>query len=186
LVCNISKKRYTNLLNALQQYAEYVSKILYNLNKLNYYYRSSGEINLRDQSSSLANDLKFLEKAFKKWTPTMLTSPYIPTPSLLIKPTEFPNKTKPKPTTKPRFYSEERYKEIIDYLHKGAQAYSVGDYGTAINNFIKLLEVEWLKHSTYFYLVKTLIKLDIEKEILSLRSQSNTNNIRMTKPEKDK
>lgn len=141
---------------------------------------------MRDQNSSLANDLKFLEKAFKKWTPQMLTSPYIPTPSLLIRPPEFPKKTTPKPTTKPRFYSEKRYKEIIDYLHKGAQAYSVGDYGTAINNFIKLLEVEWLKHSTYFYLVKTLIKLDIEKEILSLRSQTNTNNIRMTKSEKDK
>jgi len=85
------------------------------------------------------------------------------------------------PATKPTNLSFKDYEKIISFLHKGAVAYSMGDYGTAINYFTRLLETEWLKNSSYFYLIKTLIKLDIEKEILSLRSPGQTNNIRMKK-----
>lgn len=138
-----------------------------------------------EENSTITEDIEYLEKAFKKWTPNMLSSPYIPTPSLLIK-RDFNShqvkKHKHTLTAKPsRRYTREKYKEIIDFLHKGAYAYSIGDYGTAINNFTRLLGIDWLKYSSYFYLVKTLIKLDIEKEILSLRTKSKTNNVRMTK-----
>jgi hypothetical protein len=142
-----------------------------------------------EDEARLVQDIKYLEKVFKKWTPHMLSAPYIPTPSILIKdklvkgqPNGKTLKTKTTSTTKPRsFKSRERFADIIDCLHKGAMAYSVGDYGTAINYFKRLLDQEWLKNATYFYLIKTLIKLDIEKELLSLRSKVNPNNIRMTK-----
>lgn len=142
-----------------------------------------------DDQKCLAKDIEYLEKAFKKWTPNMLSSPYIPTPSILVKGpytiekiSRKNKKPKSSPTTKPsKIESEKRYEEIINCLHKGAMAYSVGDYGTAINHFTRLLGNEWLKHATYFYLVKTLIKLDIEKEILSLRSKLKTNHVKMTK-----
>jgi hypothetical protein len=158
-----------------------------------YYKQNSGGISIReDDASILKDDIKYLEKAFKKWTPNMLSSPYIPTPSVLIKgPQELDNtknkkkRPKIKPTTKPgKFDSKERYEEIIDCLHKGAMAYSVGDYGTAINHFTRLLGNEWLKNATYFYLVKTLIKLDIEKEILSLRSKPQTNKVEVKESKK--
>jgi hypothetical protein len=142
----------------------------------------------QQEKTAVIEDIEYLEKAFKKWTPNMLSSPYIPTPSVLVKGPNFvdstPSTNKPKqvPTTKPSsFKSTKKYEEVLTYLHKGSYAYSIGDYGTAIFCFTRLLENEWLKHSTYFYLVKTLIKLDIEKEILSLRTKSSSNNIRITK-----
>ncbi len=152
--------------------------------------------NTNDENSSDKEDLEFLIKAFKKWTPHILSSPYIPTPSILIKPMKdnlesLPVERKldnPPTTTHTEFNSENRYFEyaekydnIIDYLHKGAIAYSVGDYGTAINYFLRLLEINWLKQSSYFYLIKTLIKLDIEKEMISLQTRSKSNSVRLTK-----
>jgi hypothetical protein len=149
-----------------------------------------------DENSPDKEDLKFLIKAFKKWTPHILSSPYIPTPTIMIKPTEDIGVSLPKETnldnptiTSPSEFSpgvkyfgeSEKYDNIIDYLHKGAVAYSVGDYGTAINYFLRLLEINWLKHSSYFYLIKTLIKLDIEKEMISAQTKSKNNNVRMTK-----
>jgi hypothetical protein len=151
----------------------------------------------KNNESQLQDDIKYLEKKFKKWTPNMLSSPYIPTPSILLKPQDYEstsdngdeNKSVIKevridqtPTTKPNIHlSKKDYEEIISCLHKGAVAYSAGDYGTAINFFTRLLETEWLKYSSYFYLVKTLIKLDIEKEIMSMRSNGQVNNVKMKK-----
>jgi hypothetical protein len=158
-----------------------------------------------NNESQLQDDIKYLEKKFKKWTPNMLSSPYIPTPSILLKSQEdeYTNnngngngngkgngnnsvikeiKVDQKPVTNPNIHlSKKDYEEIISCLHKGAVAYSSGDYGTAINYFTRLLETDWLRYSSYFYLVKTLIKLDIEKEILSMQSKGQVNNIRMKK-----
>lgn len=144
---------------------------------------------MRNEKSKITKDVEFLEKAFKKWTPNILTSPYIPTPSILVKHPEIFKKSiketivdNKSPITKPSNYkNRKKYEKIINWLHKGAYAYSVGDYGTAINYFTRLLETDWLKHSSYFYLVKTLIKLDIEKEILAIQGQFKSNTIRMTK-----
>ncbi len=142
----------------------------------------------KKDNSGMAENIEYLEKVFKKLSPHMLSSPYIPTPSLLIKGPEFEKETlkdgkksKLSPTTKPTEEPEEKYEEVLDCLHKGAYAYSIGDYGTAINHFTRLLEIEWLKHSVYFYLIKTLIKLDIEKELLLLRTKIKTNKVKMTK-----
>ncbi len=160
--------------------------------ELNNSNKNSGEINMREEENSyMSEDIKYLEKVFKKWTPHMLSSPYIPTPSVLIKGPELPGKAVENkkrlnipPTTKPiKEYSEKRYDKVLNCLHKGAYAYSIGDYGTAINYFTRLLGIEWLNHSTYFYLVKTLIKLDIEKEILSLQNKVKTTNLKTTKSE---
>ena len=141
-----------------------------------------------NENSTMKKDIEFLEKAFKKWTPKMLASPYIPTPTILLQSQvseELNNfkevKIEKTPATKPSKVNKKDYDLIISYLHKGAVAYSMGDYGTAINNFTRLLETEWLKYSSYFYLVKTLIKLDIEKEILSLKKGGQVNNIKMKK-----
>ena len=137
------------------------------------------------EKSQMTEDMEYLERVFKKWTPHILTSPYIPTPSLLIKPEEIvQDEKRAKPTTaaKPiKDCNNHKYEDILDCLHKGAYAYSIGDYGTAINYFTKLLEIDWLKCSSYFYLVKTLIKLDIEKEILSIRTKYSSNDIKMKK-----
>lgn len=141
------------------------------------------------ENAAMKKDIEFLEKAFKKWTPNMLSSPYIPTPSVLVKGTENSENTtitdspyEPTPTAKPSLIDlKKKFDNILNYLHKGALAYSMGDYGTAINNFTRLLETNWLKHTSFFYLIKTLIKLDIEKEILSLKNKHNPNIIRMTK-----
>lgn len=147
---------------------------------------------IKDNESTETEDLEYLVKAFKKWSPNILTSPYIPTPSLMIKPpkdddgliskkesVDNPLITKPSNLNSKR--NRNKYEFIIDCLHKGAVAYSVGDYGTAINYFLRLLEMEWLKYSSYFYLVKTLIKLDIEKEIMSLQDKPKGNDVRLTK-----
>jgi hypothetical protein len=142
------------------------------------------------EKSQMTEDIEYLEKVFKKWTPHILTSPYIPTPSLLIKPDEIvqdEKKSKPTTTTKPsKNYNGQKYEDVINCLHKGAYAYSIGDYGTAINYFTKLLEIDWLKYSSYFYLVKTLIKLDIEKELLSIRTKYSSNDIKMKKNSSDR
>ena len=141
----------------------------------------------------MKKNIEFLEKVFKKWSPNIISSPYIPTPSVLVK-SDGENGKKERlvgkkkinrnPTAKPsKKESSKKYEDIIDYLHKGALAYGVGDYGTAINYFTRLLEIDWLEYSSYFYLVKTLIKLEIEKELLSLRTISKKNNVRLTKSE---
>ena len=157
--------------------------------------KSSGEIYIRkEEKSDILEDIEYLEKIFKKWKPNMLSSPYIPTPSLLIKLGEESfNPTTPEPSKKnnknkkateaksKKNKPNKKYEEVIDFLHKGAYAYSIGDYGTAINYFTRLLEMDWLKYSSYFYLVKTLIKLDIEKEVLSLRANGQSNNVKMIK-----
>jgi tetratricopeptide (TPR) repeat protein len=162
------------------------------------------DTNTIEEETFNKEDIEFLEKAFKKWTPKMLSSPYIPTPSILLKSIEDLEKIEKEnaislaqeecersPTTEPNeffdenefadFEEEIKYENIIDCLHKGALAYSVGDYGTAINYFIRLLEADWLKYSSYFYLIKTLIKLDIEKEVLSLQTKPKPNEIKMKK-----
>lgn len=74
-----------------------------------------------------------------------------------------------------------KYENIVDYLQKGALAYSIGDYAKAMDYFISLIEVDWLKRSSYFFLVKTIIMVDIQKEILSLKVKSKTNNIVLSK-----
>jgi len=142
-----------------------------------------------NDKTQIEKDVEYLEKAFKKFTPHMLSSPYIPTPSVMVKsgedrdlPLSFDKRLKNAPATKPSAAeSKARFEDIIYCLHEGAQAYSVGDYGTAINCFTRLLGNDWLKHATYFYLVKTLIKLDIEKELLLLRSKLSANNARLKK-----
>ena len=72
---------------------------------------------------NFSEDIEYLEKAFKKWTSNMLSSPYIPTPSLLINPDQNPEhekKQKKPAATKPsKRLTKEKYKEIIDFLHKG-------------------------------------------------------------------
>ena len=142
-----------------------------------------------NNKTQIEKDVEYLEKAFKKFTPHMLSSPYIPTPSVLVKsgeernlPLTLDKGSKKAPATKPSADKlKARFEDIIFCLHEGAQAYSVGDYGTAINCFTRLLGNDWLKHATYFYLVKTLIKLDIEKELLLLRSKLSANNARLKK-----
>jgi hypothetical protein len=182
------------LLITLQQYAEYFSESLNNFFiKLIIEKTSLGVIRMREEENAgITADIEYLEKAFKKFTPEIISSPYIPTPSVMVKGPQIPIKNISKgkkkdkaPTTKPRItFSKKRFENIIDCLHKGAQAYSVGDYGTAINQFTRLLDKEWLKHATYFYLIKTIIKLDIEKEILSLRTRPSSTNIKMKKSKK--
>ena len=141
---------------------------------------------------SLTERLKALEAGIQDTTSHYLRSKYNKTIAGVaatyrnpwyVSPEEKAKYEKEKLTTEYKTAYEEakaanlkRYEEILEYIHRGAYAYSIGDYGTAINCFTRLLGIEWLKHATYFYLVKTLIKLDIEKELLLLRTRSNVNN----------
>ena len=148
------------------------------------------------KSSTDKKDKKHLENALQNSLPDLMTVTYDPTPSILIKfandtlnAQENPIVTRPKkggeiiesPTTKPSMEKDEKYENVITYIEKGALAYRLGDYSSAINYFVWLLETDWLKKSSFFYLVKTLIMLDIKKEILLHQSKIKSNKITLKK-----
>lgn len=108
--------------------------------------------------------MKYLEDKFRKHAPGVLTELYVPLPSLLIE-----KKVQKKKETKKEF--EKKIEEIIDCLHTGAMAYSIGDYSTAIRRFKNILEVNWLENAPYFYLIKTIIKIDQEIDMMNMTNQ---------------
>lgn len=87
-------------------------------------------------------NIEELEKVFKKRSPALLDGPYIPLPTFLVK--------------------AEGKDELEGVIEKGAMAFSIGDYGDALTQFAKVVRANVMPHAKWFYIVKTMMMLDLE------------------------